>query len=176
MKKLAELKRIAKTGTLEALMTIRCGEQVEQDKLPPRLQGWRKIVDSNTQGIFFLNADGQKSGLHIKKANLCEWNGETLTIYYAGARELNADEQRVFDEWKAIESTLEYQRQSEIDMLTDGSTTYYQQKRFFESKGYAYLLGFEYQKGKKYNWNTKKVIDETIKGNIEMQYTLRAVV
>lgn len=52
MKTLAQLKRDAKAGTIEARMTYRFGEGI-----PERLRGWRRIVNSNSVAIFFKNID-----------------------------------------------------------------------------------------------------------------------
>ena len=54
---LAEFKRLAASKNYEMQMTIRCGGT----DIPARLQGWRRIVGANTDDIFLLNNDGQKS-------------------------------------------------------------------------------------------------------------------
>ena len=168
MKTLADLKRDAKSGKISGEMIIRNGS----NNIPETLQGMRKIVDANTVGITFLNKDGKKSELPIKCASLVEYTDELLTVYQAGKRDLNTEEQRIMDEWKAVTDTEAYKNQSNIDALSDGSTTYYQQKRFFENKGFDYLLGFEESKGKKYDFNTRKIRDNSIKGEVSLQYRI----
>jgi len=79
------------------------------------------------------------------------------------------------EEWNKITSTKEYQTQATNDALTDGSSTYWQEKAFFENSGYAYLMGFEEQRGKIYNFNMKKVRDNTIKGEKILQYLISRV-
>lgn len=172
MKTLADLKRDAKSGTLEGRFTY---HSMWLEGLPERLQGWRKLVDCNSVAVFFLNKDGKKSELRIGKASLVEYDGETLTVYNAGYRDLNADEQRVLDEWAKIAGTDEYKERAHIDAQTDGSSTYYQKLRFFKNAGYEYLMGLEEQRGMKFDWNTGKVRDDKVKGSVCMRYELRKV-
>ena len=164
---LAQLKRDAKSGTLKAEMVYRFGEDI-----PERLQGVRDIVGANSVAIFFRNADGRKSELQIKRASLVEYSGDKLTTYRAGKRELNAKEKAVMDAWHEVTETQRYKDQAYADAMTDGSSTYYQEKAFFESRGFGYLRGFDYEHGCKYDWNTGKVIDESIKGEVEIEYKI----
>lgn len=170
MKTLADLKRDAKSGTLEGRFTY---HSMWPEGLPERLQGWRKLIDSNSVAIVFLNEDGKKSELQIKKAALVEYDGETLTVYNAGYRDLTTDEQRVLDAWAKIAEKDDYKENARIDALTDGSSTYYQKLRFFKDAGYEYLIGLEEQRGMKYDWNTEKVRDDKVKGSVCMRYELR---
>ncbi len=172
MKTLADLKRDAKSGALEGRFTY---HDMWKEGLPERLQGWRKLIDCNSVAVFFLNKDGKKSELRIGKASLVEYDGETLTIYYAGYRDLTENEQRVMDAWNKIASTDEYKERAHDDALTDGSSTYYQKLRFFRDAGYEYLMGLEEQRGMKYDFNTGKVRDDKVKGPICMRYELRKV-
>ena len=172
MKTLADLKRDAKSGTLEGRFTY---HDMWKEDLPARLQGWRKLIASNSVSIFFQNADGNVSELQVKKASLVEYDGETLTIYYAGYRDLTADEQHVMDAWSKIASTDEYKERAHYDALTDGSSTYYQKLWFFRDAGYEYLMGLEEQRGMKYDFNTGKVRDDKVKGPICMRYEIRKV-
>jgi hypothetical protein len=167
-KSLAELKRDAKAGRLSAEMVIRCGGT----DIPERLQGKRKLVDANSVSIFFLNSDGKKSEMPIKAASLLDYTDDFLTIYYPGKRELNAEEQAVMKKWNAIANTEEFKRQSEIDALSDGSCTYWKEKHFFQDSGYEYLFGTEMKQGKKRDYQTGLIIDNAVKGDIEMQYKL----
>ena len=168
MKTLSDLKRDAKSGKISGEMIVRFGSK----DIPEKLQGIRKIVDANTVGITFLNLDGKKSECTIKCASLVEYTDEFLTIYSPGIRELNEEEQKIINEWKSITETEAYKKQSNIDALSDGSTTFYQEKRFFESRGFDYLRGFDEQKGKKYDFNTQKIKDNAIKGEILLQYKI----
>ena len=171
MKTLAELKREAKSGTLEGRMLIRGGS----DNIPDRLKAWRRIVASNSVSIFFQMDDGNVSELSLPKASLVEYDGSKLTVYYAGFRDLTVDEQRVMDGWKEKSSTPEFQRQAEVDALTDGSSTYWAEVAYFSRAGYEYLRGTKEQRGMKYDFNRGQVRDARIKGAVCMQYEIRKV-
>ena len=164
---LAQLKRDAKSGTLKAEMVYRYGEAI-----PERLTGVRDIIGANSVAIFFKNKDGNKSELRIKKAALVEYEKDRITLYSAGKRPLNAAEKAVMDEWQQITETDDYKKRSYNDAMTDGSSTYYQEKRFFCEKGYGYLMGLDYEKGCKYDFYTHMVIDESIKGEKEIEYRI----
>ena len=168
MKTLSDLKRDAKSGKLYGEMVVRCGTS----DIPDRLKGKRQIIDANTVAIFFLNNEGKKSELRIDRASLLEYTEDALTIYNEGFRDLNSDEKAIMNEWKEIANTPENIKQYEIDALTDGSTMFYKKKSFFHNKGYLYLMGFDEEKGLKYDFNTQKIRDKNIKGTISMQYKL----
>lgn len=170
MKTLADLKREAKSGTLEGkfIHHSQFGEN-----LPMRLQGWRKLVDSNSVAIFFLTSDGKKSELRLDKASLVEYDGKTLTVFNAGYRDLTEEEQGVMNAWKEKSSTPQFKAQEEADALTDGSSTYWAKVAHFSKAGREYLMGFTKQRGMKYDFNTGKVHDDKIKGAVCMQYKIR---
>lgn len=168
MKSVEELKRMAKANILKAKMVVRCGTK----DIPERLQGWREIVDSNSKSIFFLTQDRQKSECRLPRASLVDFSEDKLTLYYAGIRELNEKENEIMKEWRKITSTEEYKSREINDALTDGSSTYYQEMRFFKDKGYEYLTGLQSKGGLKYDSRTGKIIDESIKGDICMQYEI----
>lgn len=172
MKSVAELKRHAKSRMFEARMLVRCGSE----DIPERLQGWRKLWGANSVSIFFINRDGNPSELQLPKASLIEYDGQTLTVYYAGYRELTADEQRVMDGWKVKANTPEFRERAEYDALSDGSSTYYEEVAYFRKEGMEYLMGSKKQHGKRYDWNMRKVQDDGIKGAVCMKYEIRKVV
>lgn len=177
---LAQLKRDAKEGKLRAVMTVRSGEQVEQEDLPERMRGARKIVGANSNSLMFEDAvvAGKTSMLELPKASLVEYSEDYLRIYKAGYREPNAVEQKVLDAWKAIEDTADYQKRAEIDALTDGSSTYWQEVSFFREHGMEYLMGHQKQRGLSLDFNRRNrgekafIRDESIRGEIEMEYRL----
>lgn len=169
MKTLSELKRNAKSGTLEGRMTLWHGETA----IPERLQGWRRIVKSNSVALFFQSESGQLFELSLPRASLVEYDGTTLLIYYAGYRDLTPEEQHVMDEWKAIANTPEFKERAQYDALSDGSSTYHEELSFFRKAGYEYLMGLKEQHGMKYDWNSCKIRDKKIKGTICLQYEIR---
>lgn len=178
---LAQLKKDAKANILTGELIVRCGEKCTAENLPERLQGKRKIVDSNSVAIFFLNSDGRKSEMRVSKASLVEYTGDMLTTYYPGYREPNVQEQKLLDEWKAITDTEEYQEQLQTDCYTDGSTCFYREKAFFSKNNADYLRGFDEQRGCKLDWNRRAkghkdyIRDSSIRGEIEMQYRIERV-
>ena len=172
MKTLADLKRDAKSGTLEGRIDF---HSMWQDGLPERLQGWRRLVDSNSVAIFFQNADGKKSELRLEKSSLVEYDENSLTVYFAGYRDLNDAERRVMDGWRRITSTPEFKERGRVDALTDGSSTYYEKVAYFRKAGMEYLMGLERQRGLKYDNYLMKVQDDSIKGEVGMRYEIRRV-
>jgi hypothetical protein len=170
MKTLSDLKRDAKNGKIDAKMVLRFGDT----NIPERLQGFRKVIDANTNSIKFLTNEGKISSLEINYASLVEYDTERLTIYNAGFRELNEEENNILKEWKKIADTKEYKERSENDMMSDGSSTYWQKKGFFDKRGFSYLTGGSSQNGLKFDTCKNMIQDKAIKGEIELQYELKA--
>lgn len=133
------------------------------------------MVDSNSVAIFFQNADGKKSELRLEKSSLIEYDGNSLTVYFAGYRDLNAEERKVMDEWNRISGTPEFKERGRVDALTDGSSTYYEKVAYFRKAGMEYLMGNERQRGLKYDSYLMKVQDDSIKGEVGMRYEIRKV-
>lgn len=168
---LAQLKRDCNEHKIKAEMVIRCGGT----NIPERLAGIRPLVSANSVSITFLNADGAKSEMPIKRAALIDYDNEHLTIYYPGVREPNTEEQSVLDAWKKITETEDYKNRSYTDALTDGSSTYWQEKAFFNNSPFPYLFGVEESQGKMMNRGGKNhgmITDYSIRGDIEMQYKI----
>ena len=165
-KSLAQLK--IDIGNLEFKMVYRFGEDI-----PERLQGWRKAIGANSNSITLLNADGRESWLELERASLVEYTDNSLTIYNAGLRELTAEEQRIMDGWKAKSSTKDFQERMWADAMTDGSSTYWSEVAYFGKNNAKYLMGTEWERGCKYDYNTGKVYDKKIKGNVQLQYEIR---
>lgn len=142
---LAQLKRDFKEETICARMLIFCGNR----KIPDRLLGIRKAAGANSTAIFFRNndADAQKSELSVPRASLVKYTGDYLITYYPSVRELSPEEERVVRGWEAIASTPEYQERARIDALTDGSSTYWQEKRYYAQSQFPYLFGTEEHNG-----------------------------
>ena len=167
---IAELKRQANSGSLEVKMVYnRC---YKNEDLPERLQGWHKVVRANTVGLF-VERNGRESQLEIPNATLVEYDGNTLTIYRAGERDLTPQEQAILDEWNKITETPAYRKQCEYDVYTDCSTTYYKELYFFRERKAEYLMGYEYQRGMKFDIRSGKVIDSKVKGEIDLKYEVR---
>lgn len=171
-KTLAELKKDCKNGLIEVEMQA---AGMWANGLPERLKGWRRAIGANSVAVFFLNSEGKKSELQLSNASLIEYTENTLTVYKPGARDFTEDEKRILREWEKVTETPEYKLQAERDIYTDGSTTYYKQKYFFKDRNAEYLLGYDWQAGKKYDYNTGRVLDKKIKGEPELVYNVRRV-
>ncbi|MDF2880053.1 MAG: hypothetical protein K0R54_610 [Clostridiaceae bacterium] len=169
MKTLAQLKRDAKAGLLEGQMVLRNGDS----DIPDTLKGWRKIVDSNTVSITFLNNKNKKSALDIPCSSLIEYTDNELILYNPGLRELNEEEKTFLAKWEEEKKKTDYESRATVDLYTDGSSTYWQKKYYFIDNGFEYLLGHNTKQGKKYDGNTGMVYDNQIKGKKCMVYELR---
>ena len=136
-KSLAELKRDAKGQKIELKMK-QAG--VWADGLPERLQGWRRAVNSNSNSITLLNADGKESWLGLECASLVEYTDNSLTIYNAGLRELTAEEQRIMDGWKEKSNTKEFRERQWADAMTDGSSTYWAEVAYYRKHNVPWAM------------------------------------
>ena len=160
----AQLKRDAKEGILSAVMTMRNGASISQEALPERMQGSRKIINSNTTALMFENPvePSKPSYVWLPKASLIEYTDTYLRIYSSGYREPTEAEQKVLDEWKKITQTEQYQKQLEIDCLTDTSVTYYEQLGFFRSHRMEYLMGTVKQCGLSVDFNRRNAGEKAL--------------
>lgn len=164
----AQLKRDAKSGKLYGELIERYGET----EIAERLRGRRRVVGANTVGITFLNSDGKKSECRVERAALMDYTGDTLTIYDPGLRDLNSEELKIMQGWKDIEKTEDYKRNAEIDVLGDGSSTYWQRIRYFRESGKEYLSGAEEKNGCKYDYTTGKIRDKSVRGDVVLRYKM----
>ena len=171
-KTLAQLKRDAKAGGMVCELVERYGET--GDKIPERLRGQRPLIGANTVAIIFQNADGKPSDLPIKRACLVDYDDEYITVYDFGTRPPTAEEQAVLDEWKKIEESAKYKEDARIDALSDGTSTYWRKKWFFDDHKCPWMAGWggidEY--GKAYEPIRGVVRDVNIRGNVAFKYRI----
>lgn len=165
---LAQLKRDAKNGFISGEIVSYFGGK----EIPEMLRGIRKIVDSNSMGIKFRNTNGEISTLYVKCASLIEYTGDSLTTYSAGIREMTQEERDIMNAWNKIAETKEFIERQEWDAVSDGSSTYYQKKAFFHNSKCPYLFGTTEICGKKRDYATNMIIDNSIKGEIKIQYKI----
>lgn len=158
--------------------------------LAPRLAGWRKILGTNTNCLIFDTHENTKSYLEIPKKALVEVCNDKVTtapsmqagllrIYAPGFRFPNEKEQKVLDEWERISSTDNFKKRVEADILTDGSSTYWQEKGFFSKHGMLYLAGFSSKKENQLSADYKRkndglpwIRDPKIRGELVMEYII----
>lgn len=171
MKTLQDLKRDAKSGEYEARLILRC---VSTD-IPERLQGWRRIIGSNSVAVFLATNDGRKSELPVPRASLVEYDGKTIKQYCAGYRCLTPEEQNVLEKWERYASAPDFIARAEADAYTDGTSTYWEKVAFFSRAGREYLMGSKKERGMVYDWQKDMVCDDNVKGTLSMVYEIRRV-
>ena len=158
---LAQFKRDASTGKMGLQLLERYGKKVEEDYICP-------VIEVLTRSVKLRKKDGNVSWLDLDYASLVEYDGDTLKVYSVGLRELTDLEKSVMDGWKKLSDNDEYREQAYRDMMTDGSTTYYKEKSYYDNTPCPYL--FNEQNGKKYDYNTGKLYDPKIKGDCILKY------
>lgn len=157
---LAQLKREANAQSISAEMIYRYGKEI-----PERLRGIRKATRANTVSIFFQNADGSESELHIRAASLIDYDGETLTIYEAGRREMTDQEQKI-----VYEANTERKRYEE---KYPHSESWFVTSAFIRKNypDFEYLTGHETKRGKRKNYDGT-ITDNAIKGEAIIKYRI----
>ena len=123
---------------------------------------------------------GNISWLSIPQASLLNITDKYVSGFTPALTPLTPEEQNVMAEWDKIANTKDYKEQAERDIMTDGSSTYWHRKSFFEKKGMAHLLGFDYKSGRKLNINAEGdesniVYDKSVKGSEEFCYEYRVI-
>lgn len=171
MKTRAEFFRDAKANKI----TLELIERFKNRDIAENMQGKRTISKVQSNGVYLMNKDGRKSFLELAKASLMEYTGDELRIYNAGYREMTDKEKQVMKEWEAITNTEDYKRQAQIDAMSDGSSTYYAEKRFFTDKKMEYLMGVSNGAknlifSKYYNGEKECIRDENVKGEVILVY------
>lgn len=157
---LAQFKRDATTGKMGLQLLERYGKVIECSQIVP-------VINVASQSITLKRGD-KESYLDIPYASLVDYDGEYLYVYSIGSRPLNDKENNVMSAWKKIATTKEYKERAEYDALSDGSSTYYQQKAFFLNSSCPYL--FEDKPNLRYNYNKNEVYDAKVKGDCILKY------
>lgn len=166
------LKRIHYYGRTKAniLADIEAGKTIEGYELRAlanRVYDDFRKVTAVSGSSFSL--DG-KSWLDIPQASLLSFSNNFIISYQPALTVLTTEEAATLNEWKKVESTEEYKQRAYADAVSDGSSTYWQEKSFFEKRKMQHLLGFEWNNGRKLNINECDrdnpfiVFDKNIKG------------
>lgn len=168
-KTLADLKRDLKVGT-KVVMTYHYWN--DSERINKLLNQDRYVVKVKSNGVEFNeNKDATKgSFLDFPKATLLEYIDDTFTIYDTGTRPLTPKEQEVYDNMPSHRP--ENKEQCEIDMMSDGSTMFYRDNQWCKDNNMEYLRGHETVRGLRFDWNTKQIKDDTIKGEKMMVYKI----
>jgi hypothetical protein len=160
MKTLADLKRYLKEGTIIKMIY----SDMPSNRL---LNKKRKVVKVQTNGIYFIDPDdtnSRKSYLDFPKATLLEVTEKSFKIYNKGLRDLTAEEKKIKD------NAPKDPKQSKIDIMTDGSTMYWREKRYYIQHNAEYLIGNKSERGMRYDFNMNKVWDDNVKGKLALEY------
>lgn len=158
---LAALKRHANSGAMSLEIIERFGKPIEEQKAS--MQGIRKVLRANSVALVLLNHDGQESQCRIDEgAELVEYDGETLTIYRAGLRELTTEEQSLFIQLK--------KKQEEYLTRYPHADTYWMKKAFFRDSKCPWLEGDDVIQGMKYLSWEHKVMDRKVRGDAILKY------
>jgi hypothetical protein len=159
MQTLADLKRRMIPG-VRLIIVSRFGQPV------PLETAERELVKAQTNSWCFKTPQKPATWLDIPKASLLEITENGFKIYGTGSRPLNAHEKALKDGYEAIRD----RKQEEIDIMSDGSAAYYQEKAYYHKHDANYLMGHEKQRGMVYDYNTGLIKDDSIKGKLELEY------
>lgn len=158
MKTLADLKRIMKIGQ-KCILLERFGELKNEE---------REVIKAQTNAWCFKTPFKPQTWLEIPKASLIEFDGVFIKIYGKGKRPLTAEEKAIKDGYEKIRN----RKQEEIDAMTDGSQTFWQEKRYYKEHNAEYLMGGVTERGMRFDFNDNQVWDDNIKGKLELVYKL----
>ena len=171
MKTRTELFREAKDGKITLELIERYGKR----DLSPRFAGKRKIGKVQSNGMYLVNGEGEKSFLELPRASMMEYDGKELRVYNPGYREMTNQEKAVMEEWNKIQNTEDYKKRAIADLYSDGSSTYWQKEKFFMERGMEHLTGdlckgakldfYRYSEGEK-----ECILDEKVKGMAILVY------
>jgi len=168
MKTLADLKRALVKGR-KLILVSRFGKPVNQPRQVISVQSngvWFRIADDKDKLKRLINDSVTRTWLDFPKARLLEFTENGFKIYTRGERPLTEKEQQIMDnEPKDAE-------QERIDMLSDGNTMFRRKKRYYEEQQAEHLFGTHTWRGMSYRFHTKTVLDDRVKGDLILEYTL----
>lgn len=156
MKTLADLKRELCVGS-KVILKKRFGEDVNEA---------REVIRTQSNSLVFKTPTGKNSHLDYPKAALLEFDGNVIRIFQAGERELTPEEKAI------IEGEPKDDEQQRIDLLSDGSVMFHRRKRYYLEKDAEYLQGHNKQKGMRFCYNSGKIVDDNVKGDITLEYEI----
>jgi len=158
MKTLADLKRVLTVGQ-KVILKERNKKEINQEK---------EVVKVQSNAWVFKTEKVARSWLQFPKASLIEFDGKTIKIYATGKRTLTDGEAKIKSGYEAIRN----RKQEEIDMLSDGSTSFYIEKGYYRKHNAEYLIGHTTQRGMRYDYNSGLVYDEKVKGDLILIYEI----
>ena len=158
---LKELKDLCKQKKVSFELIEWYGNTGEQ--IPEKIRGIYDVTSTFLTMVYIRNAHDNAVGIQFLKT-LFVIENDILTVYEAGTREPDADEQKLLDDWAA---KLEHYKKKHANL-----DVYWQKTDFFVKAERGYLAGDYTQNGLKYDENTGKIIDESIKGKVILKYRI----
>jgi hypothetical protein len=153
-----QLKSLAETRNYEALREIRDGQYTNETE-------YRRIMGMQGRKVLFRMSNGKYISQQLPRKELCFFDGKTLIIYAAGFRKTTPDEDAFIKNWMEKVRKLRLQNPSlNIQVF---------KQDYFREHGYEYLLGQKKIKGKRFDWKSHLVEDESIPGQMLYLYRLR---
>ena len=126
-----------------------------------------KTVGSDVGGV------NRESWLEFHPAGLTEADEKGFRLYGIGKRDATAEEKAIIDGYEALRD----KKQEELDMLSDGSQTFFQEKRYYSEHSAEYLFaghssnGNRFGKRRDFNDRTGIMIfDPEVKGELVLEY------
>lgn len=159
MKTLADLRRDAAGGKIKLELLERYGETGEA--IPERCRGVRSVQKVNTVGMTLMTADGKTSELRFGSAKTVAYDGESLTIYERGERDLTDQEKQILADWERV--------QAEHLAQNPHSDAYWKKKDYFAKCPCPWLASWETVSGKRLMHNGK-VQDNQVRGEAILRY------
>lgn len=161
MKTMEQFKNDAASGK----MSLELLEMNGSSDFREGLKGVCKVTEVNKLGFILVNQNGEESLLMFENNSLREYDGDTLTIYSSGCRDLLEPEKAMLAEWEEIQKN--YKKENPHANL------YWKKLAFFERSPFPWLNGFEVMYGKKLVYDeqdTPKIMDAAIKGDVMFRY------
>jgi hypothetical protein len=163
MKTLTELKKDLQIGDI--ITTIK-------NDFKPDLVGKKRYIIKKQGNGFYLNEDKNAtkgSFLEFKNAKLTEYDGEYIRTYKAGKRPMTEEEKRVFDNMPS--KRKENEERIKMELMTDTNGSWYMDKAYCKENKMEYLHSSNGQT-KKIDYSDFSIIDEQIKGELELEYKI----
>lgn len=167
MKTFAQLKRDLKVGVSITMTKNQLANEKFSANSKSALIGMKRyIVKTQSNGVYLTIDGSQKSYLEFPPASLVEYNENIIRIYNPGERKLTKEEQTILDNRPS--NRKENEQLAVNDALTDGSSTFWMDKRYYSENGADWYWGWS--KGQRYSQG--KMIDNKIKGALSLEYEL----
>jgi len=106
-----------------------------------------------------------KSWLDYPVSSLLDYDDKIISIFEPANRPLTAEEQQIIDN-RPIDK-----KQSDIDMLSDGSMMFRREQRYFSEQKAEWYWG-KWSQGKRYSRRDNTMFDKKVRGKLSLQYKI----